>query len=107
MTTKCLIVKNNFEGVNIQPTIEFPLILRQLDVALGFSKLFNPTNEKETLWEAGTVWIPQQMASRLNGNFSKVLPKGSVSFDWRHSCPFLKYIYSLWPIEVTSSSCFS
>ncbi len=35
MDDNCLIVVNNFESVDLHPTTEYPLILRQFDIALG------------------------------------------------------------------------
>ncbi len=97
MKDKCLIVVNNFEGVDIHPTIEYPLILRQFDIALGRAVY---TDQKNRITrELSTLWVPKDMISELNGDFST-----NYHFDYDR-CFVLKYLSSIWPVDRNDNYC--
>ncbi len=91
---KCLLAINNFEGVDIQPTIEFPVILRNLDLAVGQLIYFHPSYNK-TQHKTNTFWTQKVRISKLNGNFSKSWPHDIYNFSFYNNCRLFPYIYSL------------
>ncbi len=91
MDDKCLIVVNNFEGADIHSTIEYPLIFRQFDISIARAEYMNNYDENKS--ELSTLWVPKDLISKLNGNFST-----NYHFDNDH-CSVLKYLYALWPAD--------
>lgn len=66
---KCLVVVNNFAGVNIQPTIALPVILRKFEMAVLQAEYFS-VKEQETKINTDMIWIPKDLLKQVNGNFS-------------------------------------
>lgn len=99
MDDKCLIVINNFEGADIFPTIEFPLMLRQFDIALGRAEY---THKMEKYNSINTLWVPKEIISKLNGNFSTKISRKLLQSAW---CETSKYLYSLWPVANQNQGC--
>ncbi len=94
MNDKCLIVVNNFENIDIQSTIEYPVVLRQLEIAVGSIIYLNPIEEYE-VHNIETIWILKETVSKLNSNFSQdwLIDGYYHSFTWE--CSILKHIYSI------------
>lgn len=96
----CLIAINNFEGIDINPTIAFPVILKQFELGVGQVKYFHPIY-KQFNSEIDVLWIPSNKVVKLNGNVSSDIFN---EYSW-WSCSILKYLYSLWPPDKYSSCC--
>ncbi len=106
MDANCLVVVNNFEGIDINPTIEYPLILRQFELGIGRVEYFHPINQ-QIMATSGTIWIPKEAVFKLNGKFWTATPSNdyfSKGNDWAR-CSLLQYIYSLWPTSAISFDC--
>ncbi len=101
---KCLIVVNNFEGSDIQPTIEFPVILRNLDIAVGQITYLNPYYNKK-YYKVRTFWTHKEKISKLNGNFSIFLPYDTYTFNLKECFRWFSFVYSLWSTDVSGSKC--
>ncbi len=99
----CLVVVNSFEGADILPTIDFPLILRQFDLAIGHVEYIDPRNNKSA-FETGTLWIPKKQISQLNGSFYTDEPNKHF-FAWEKNCLIFKFLYSIWPADKDSANC--
>ncbi len=96
MDDKCLIVVNNFEGADIHPTIAYPLILRQFDIALeraDYTDAYDITRS-----ELRTLWVPKDMVFKLNGNFS-------TNYRFHSWCLAVKYMSSIWPANRNTKFC--
>ncbi len=105
MRDNCLIVVNNFEGVDMHQTIEYPMIFRQFDAGFAHIEYFD-SRKNCSKWEIDTVWIPKEMVSRLNGKVS-IGRLNDEYFDITEpDCSIIKYLYSFWPADRNSYNCF-
>ncbi len=104
MDDRCLIVVNNFEGSDIHPTIEFPVIFRQFNIAFGRVDYYHLIHRQRKS-EAGTLWIPKQNVSKINGNYSVATPNQHLFSVINSECLILQYVYSFWPPDTNSQHC--
>jgi len=73
MDANCLIVLNNFEGADIKPTVDFPLIIKQFEVALARVDYTYPIKQIRD-FDAHLVGLPKAKIDTFNGNFSPKTP---------------------------------
>lgn len=100
---KCFIAINNFEGVNIEQTITFPVILRKFELALLQNKYYLRSNLKiETF--SDLIWLPKELIHQVNGNFSIPMNPNLESEVITHKCLVSKYFTRLAPNRLDSNT---
>ncbi len=92
MNNNCLIVVNNFKGIEFFPNIEYPVILRRFEVVFRHLKI---NNSKEAY--SDLIWIPIGMLSTLDSVFSNSSPI--------KNCSISKYFSALNLTDSNSGHC--
>lgn len=104
----CLIVMNNFEGIDVYPEISFPIILRKFDLAILEFEYVDPfDNSRESVIDV--LWLPKNRLSKLNGNFFTQIPNNISWYELRdnlrHPCSTSSYFGSIFPSWMNSAYC--
>jgi len=108
---RCLVVINNFEGIDL-PKSDFPVILRRFTLAeLGVK--FKFSWEDTTDYNSQSIWIPPEQVSKLSGSFTKQSTiKTKEYYDFYEPqnsfglpCSISKYFYSVFPADENSGHC--
>lgn len=100
----CINVINNFNGIDLIPTVSIPIILRRFDLALNHLEILSEVGQ----WKRpkiNVIWIPHRNVPNLNGNFSINVPRKRGSYIITHLCEDSKHFYAVRSVDENSGHC--